>query len=331
MRIQAALRAALSRLRVYYGDNGLYAGPDRFGVPDSAGGGDNVFTAGGFGGFVFTYGLFRGKLPISVVGAAVAVAVFDCCRADYCCPGMDCYAGSSLDGAVFAVVIFAKGYQMKLSLKVFIVGFLLFGAGCAVVSSLSTETSSERKVPAEYNLKTAGHEKIMVYVRSKKHNRMTFALRGYLTGAINARLGSKTVTSKKTAVISYAQLQKFFAASDGSLELPPHQTAKALGADAVLVVDIVDYKLSAITGSNLYTGLLQTRSTLYDSAGESLWPISGTGKSVAVGFDVESGEDQALSRLVNTGAHCIVRYFYNCPKDQFKIFEESAGVGADSW
>jgi len=237
-----------------------------------------------------------------------------------------------MDGAIFAVVIFAKGYQMKLLIKVFIVCFLMFSGGCALVSSIATETASEQKVPAEYSLKTASHEKIMVYVRSKRRNQAALALRGYLTGAINARLASKTVTSKKTAVVPYAQLHKFFVASDGSLELSPQQVAKALGADAVLVVDIVDYKLSAITGSSLYTGLLRARATLYDATGEAVWPISGTGKNVAVGFDVESGgSGQALTRLANAGAHCIVRYFYNCPKDQFKIFEETAGVGTDSW
>ena len=286
---------------------------------------------GRFGDFVFTYDLFRGKLPVSVPSTTVAGFIY--CRhgADCFCSRLGVYAGSSLDGAVFAVVIFVKGYQMKLSGKLFIVSFLLFNAGCAIVGNLATETTSEQKVPAEYSLKTADHKKIVVYVRSKRPNQ-TLALRGYLTGAINARLGSKTITSKKTSVIPYSQLQSFLAGNGSSVELPPEQIAKSLGADAVLVVDIVDYNLSAITGSSIYTGLVRSQSTLYDSTGQVIWPISGIGKSVAVGFDMESGSsEQAMARLANANAHCIVRYFYNCPKNQFKLFEETAGAGTNSW
>ena len=43
---------------------------------------------------------------------------------------------------------------------------------------------------------------------------------------------------------------------------------KAIGADAVLVVEVVDYRLSAISGSSLHSGWLETRARLYDSAGD---------------------------------------------------------------
>ena len=104
------------------------------------------------------------------------------------------------------------------------------------------------------------------------------------------------------------------------------------GADAVMIVEMTNYNLSGITGSSFYSGSLQSKATLYDSKGQAIWPMSGFGKSSTVGFDVESGgSDEAMKRLANASAHCIVRNLYNCPMDRYKIFEENSGEGMDSW
>ena len=318
-----------------------------------------------FGGFIFTYRLFRGRIPVSAASTTVAGFIHYCRCADYFCTRLVGDADSGLDRSIITIAIFVKGYQMKvlrntlipipinkcvwfpsnpcfifnlcthnaylITLKGIVLSFLLFCAGCGVVGSLAAERGSEQKIPAEYSLKSAGYNKILVYVRSRSSNQSTLALRGYLTEAINARIINKASVPKETTLIPYAQLQSFYSTQGGLTELSPFQIAKAMDADAVLVVEIVNYKLSAISGSSLHTGWLESRASLYDSTGQvAVWPVAGSGKTATVGFDIESGSsDQAMARLTSAAAHCIVRYFYNCPKNQFKIFEEAAG--ADSW
>ena len=221
---------------------------------------------------------------------------------------------------------------MKVLKIAFIVSFLLCCAGCGIVGNLASERTSEKKVSAEYNLKAAGHKKILVYVYSKKKpGRDSAVMSEYLTRAINAKIALMAVNPKKTAVVSYAQAQNSGVAG-GSAKPLPANLAKTFGADAVMIVEITKYNLSAITGSSFYTGFLQSKATLYNSAGQAIWPVSGFGKNSTVGFDVESsGSDEAMKRLANATAHCIVRNLYNCPKDRFKIFEETAGAGMESW
>ena len=224
-----------------------------------------------------------------------------------------------------------EGYRMKILKIVFVVNFLLCCTGCGIVGNLASERTSEKKVSAEYNLKAAGHKKILVYVYSKKSGRGSAVMGEYLTRAINARIALMAINPKKTAVVSYAQAQNLGAAGGSARPLPAN-LAKTFGADAVMIVEMTKYKLSAITGSGFYTGLLQSKATLYNSSGQAIWPMSGFGKNATVGFDVESsGSDGAMKRLANATAHCIVRNLYNCPKDQFKIFEETAGAGIESW
>ena len=220
---------------------------------------------------------------------------------------------------------------MKILKVAFVVSFLLCCAGCGIMGNLASERTSEKKKSAEYDLKAAEHKKILVYVYSKKPGQISAVIGEYLTGAINARITLLAINPKKTAIVSYAQMQNLGTA-DESAEPLPANLAKTFGADTVMIVEITNYNLSGITGSSFYTGSLQTKATLYNSAGQAIWPMSGFGKNSTVGFDVENGgRDEAIKRLANAAAHCIVRNLYNCPMDQFKIFEENSGEGMESW
>ena len=224
-----------------------------------------------------------------------------------------------------------KGCLMKVLKIAVIVSFLFCCAGCGIVGNLAAERTSEKKKTAEYDLKAAEHKKILVYVYSKKPGRSSAVMSEYLTGAINARIALRAINPKKTAIVSYAQIQNLGMAGQ-SAETLPANLAKTFGADAVMIVEMTNYNLSGITGSSFYSGLLQSNATFYNSTGQAIWPMSGFGKSSTVGFDVESGgSDEAMKRLANAAAHCIVRNLYNCPMDQFKIFEENAGAGMNSW
>ena len=224
-----------------------------------------------------------------------------------------------------------KGYRMKILKIVFVASFMLCCAGCGIMGNLAAERTSEKKKTAEYNLKAAEHKKILVYVYSKKPGRGSAVMGEYLTGAINARIAFRAINPKKTAIVSYSQIQNPGTVGESTEPLPAN-LAKTFGADAVMIVEMTNYNLSGITGSSFYSGLLKSNTTLYNSTGRAIWPMSGFGKNTTVGFDIESGgSDEAMKRLANATAHCIVRNLYNCPMDQFKIFEENAGAGMESW
>jgi hypothetical protein len=47
-----------------------------------------------------------------------------------------------------------------------------------------------------------------------------------------------------------------------------------------------------------------------------------------VGFESErNGRDAAAVRLAVAAAHCVSRYLYDCPKNQFKIADEVTDIG----
>ncbi len=101
----------------------------------------------------------------------------------------------------------------------------------------------------------------------------------------------------------------------------------------VLLVVVEDCELNKISEIDYYKGFLDARTVLLDVAtGEKLWPESAESKTVRVGFEMESGgQAAAVRRLAAAGAHCTVRYFYNCPKDKFKIPDDRSDVAWENW
>ena len=51
-----------------------------------------------------------------------------------------------------------------------------------------------------------------------------------------------------------------------------------------------------------------------------------------VGFEIESrGQKVAAERLAASGAHCTVRYLYDCPVPSFKIAEDRSDENWRAW
>jgi hypothetical protein len=96
----------------------------------------------------------------------------------------------------------------------------------------------------------------------------------------------------------------------------------------VLSVTVQEYQLQEVAESSYYSGSLYIRGALFDSlTGDRLWPNPAAGKSVRVGFEVEGpGMEAAVRRLTAACAHCIVRYFYNCSKAKFKVFDDRSDI-----
>ena len=211
--------------------------------------------------------------------------------------------------------------------------FLISGCQYAgIVSLLGTPGHYERQVPAEYDLAEHTDQKILVLVDQPAYLGADVNLRYYLTGAINKNLVEK-VGIDAERLVSYSELSEFRSTSQGFSLLSPVQIAEALNANVVLLVVIEDYQLSQLAEADYYKANLSARAVLLEAAtGNKLWPQSAESKTVKVGFDIEDrGREVATARLVTASAYCLVRYFYDCPKNRFNIADDRSGIGWENW
>ena len=208
---------------------------------------------------------------------------------------------------------------------------LFFHSGC-IVAILGTPSAYEKKIPAEYDLAKHRNQKLLVLVNQPGWLNAQVNLRYYLTTAIHQNLITKVKISPEY-LVPYSELSEFRSNKSGFSLLSPVEVGKALDAGMVLFVGIENYQLQKIAETNYYKGFLSARTVLLDTAtGGKLWPKSAKSKSIRVGFEVESGgQEAAAKRLASACAHCITRYLYDCLKHKFKIPDDRSGIGWENW
>ncbi len=209
---------------------------------------------------------------------------------------------------------------------------IFFYSGCGMVGLMGTPTRHERKIAAEYDLAGDKEQKILVLVHQPGWLNAQVNLRYYLTDAmINELIKKLKIPSER--LIAYGELAEF-RSNKGDFSLLSHaEVGEALGADVVLLIMVENYHLSKMAETDYYSGFLGAQAALLDTAtGEKLWPKSAEGKSIKVGFEVEEkGRGVAVRRLAAACAYCTTRYFYNCPMDKFKIYDDKSRVGWEGW
>lgn len=216
---------------------------------------------------------------------------------------------------------------MKKLTVFFVLVAVFFYNGCGIVGLLGTPSPYEKKIPAEYDLTKQKGRKVLVLVEQPGWLIAQANLRYYLTGAIRENLIAKVKVPPKY-ILSYNELSEFRSNKDDFSSLSPVAVGKALGADIVLLVMIEDYQLSEVAESDYYGGVLRVQATLFETAnGGKVWPEYAESKSIKVSFEAEHGQETADKRLASACAHCITRYFYNCTKDKFKVFDEGSNTG----
>ena len=225
--------------------------------------------------------------------------------------------------------------RVKKLITVFILAVVLSQGGCGVakiIGILGTPTEHEKKVAAEYDLAEHENQKILVLVNQPAWLNTQVNLRYYLTETISNHLVKK-VGILPESFISYDKLSEFRSGQSDFSFLTPVEIGAALDADMVLLVVVEDYKLNALVEFGYYEGFLDTRVALFDTKTEKkVWPEYAGSKGIKVGFEIEEkGREIATARLVAASAYCLVRYFYDCPKNRFRIAEDRSGVGWDSW
>ena len=217
-----------------------------------------------------------------------------------------------------------------LSLVVLILS--LFHGGCAVIARMGTPTSHEIKIPAQYDISKNKGDKILVLVEQPGWLNVQIDMRSYLTDSISRGITQKTKIPAGQ-FIPYNKLSEYRSNTPNFASLSPVEIGKAMDANTVLVVMIDDFQMSQLVDSGYYKAILDAKAILFNSVtGVQLWPAGEKGKIIKVGFEIEQGgRDIATSRLASAAAYCTVRFFYNCPKDEFKIADDRSGVGFNEW
>jgi hypothetical protein len=207
---------------------------------------------------------------------------------------------------------------------------LSFSFSCGLVSRLGTESSGEKKVPAEYNLAVLKGKKILILVKQPVWVGAPVVLSQMLTEQIGSELKGN-VKNKTLEIISYNKLSELRSKETNFGQMSESEIAKKLGADEVLIVMLDSFNLLNLAGANVYKGSLAGKAILIEASDDKeLWPGEG-GKIVSVGFDMESGQEKALARLSNSFSHCLARYLYDCPAEKFKAADDRSGIGWQEW
>ena len=211
-----------------------------------------------------------------------------------------------------------------------------FWAGCHTAGNLggilSSETESERAIPAEFKLaKTEG--KIAVVVSQPAWIKTPIDLRVALTDAINAALEEKAKI-KKERLLPYTDVLELRRSLPDEKKDDPFEIASKLNAQYVLAVQITDFELSTFAEEDLFNGTMLTKSCLLDTNAKKLWPQDANEgwRETTVGFEDEKRTvKSAVEQLSAATAHCVTRYFYDCKAAKFKTAEEQKELDFYTW
>lgn len=205
-------------------------------------------------------------------------------------------------------------------------------SGCAIPGLIASPTASENKIPAEFDISARAEDTILILVSQSPWGDIPSDMRPLLTEDI-AKLLMKRAKFRSDRLVSYRKLARFRSQRTDFYLLSPVDVAAALGAKIVLLVDVQDYELYELPISGYHKGSVSIRSLLLDvPTGLKLWPDSEDAREVKVAFEAEGGGIQALAeKLAKTAAYCIVRYFYNCPSNDFKIWGEQPRLEWQQW
>ncbi len=201
----------------------------------------------------------------------------------------------------------------------------VWSGGCNVLSP----TAHEKKVPAEYKLYRT-KSRILVFVDQARSSSVGFHVRDALDATVTAYLVDKVRIDKNNIIAHVGYAPSRVQAYAG---LSPAQIGQKAGADLVLYIRIDKYELEQMDRRGYFSGRLVTRSVLVDvDSAKVLWPASQEARLNRIKVELETGgREAALNRLMSGSAHCITRYFYNCPGPRFRWGDEQKEFEFDNW
>ncbi len=206
---------------------------------------------------------------------------------------------------------------------------VVWSGGCNVIGFIAAPTAHEKKVPAEYKLYRT-KSRILVFVDQARSSSVGFHVRGALDAAVIGYLANKVRVNKNNIIAPVGYTSSRVQAYAG---LSPAQIGQKAGADLVLYIRIDKYELEQMDRRGYFSGSIATRSVLVDvDSAKILWPASKEARLNRIKVELEThGREAASNRLMSGTAHCITRYFYNCPGPRFRWGDEQKEFEFDNW
>jgi hypothetical protein len=199
-------------------------------------------------------------------------------------------------------------------------------AGCVALDFLgvlATPTHGEQKIPAEYDLKANSQGGILIYVEPAIGSGVGVASQTEVANVIKGNMVQKAKIKEKY-INPQSQVSLSRSKDDKFEGLTPVQIAKEFSAGMVLHVRIENYGLYQMSDRGYYSGSMVTRSVLYEvESGKIVWPADNNGKVIKTQVELEiDGQKATSNRLVRATGYCIVRNFFNCIRNQYRINDE---------
>ena len=211
----------------------------------------------------------------------------------------------------------------------------LFMSGCVILDIgqiLTTPTYGEQKIPAQYDLKANSKDGILIYVEPSVGSGVTVASQAEVANIIKAYMMMKAKIKGK--YINPQTKVSLSGIENGEYEgLSPVQIGKKLSVGRVLHVRIENYGLYQMGGRGYYNGSMATRSMIYDiESGNVVWPADSNSRVIRTKVELELGGSKATSdRLVRAMGYCVVRNFYDCIRNQYRIKDEYEDYNEDKY
>ena len=204
----------------------------------------------------------------------------------------------------------------------------VWSGGCNVIGWMGSPTAYEKKVPAEYDLHRT-ESRILVFVDQARSSSVGFRVRSALDVAVAGNLAGKVGVDKNNIIATVDYTPSHVQAYAG---LSPAQIGQKAGADLVLYIRIDKYEIEQLDRRGYFSGRLVTRSVLVDvGSAKVLWPASQEARLNRIKVELETGgREAALDRLMSGSAHCITRYFYDCPGPLFRWGDEQKEFDFDN-
>jgi hypothetical protein len=205
----------------------------------------------------------------------------------------------------------------KLTLWVVFLVQLFLCQGCNIFGFLATPGPFENVVKPSCDLKSMLKQKtLFVWVESLPGSGADAGVAEQLNQAILTQLSKKAGISEKSLLTQHTAVYD------------PSQTPAALGrqagAELVLYIRLEDFEVIKLHGNKIYSGQMRARAVLIDSQTEKIvCPMDAEGLVADVAMDLSTeGRENLVMTLNAAAAHCIVRHFYTCTKNEYRVNEE---------
>jgi hypothetical protein len=204
-------------------------------------------------------------------------------------------------------------------------------AGCGLISLISTPTNSESKIPAEYKFVNPETAKVAVIVKQPVRADIRVNLPYYLTRAVNRRLMYKTGLTSGS-LTDYDTISRTASNKSNFRWLGSQELIDLFEVDFVILIDIEKFYAKEIEQGYHKARLSGDCALISKNTNGKVWPVSQESRNITVGFELgEKDYKAALERLADSFSHCLVRYFYDCPKNKFKSSDDRNRAGWKDW